>query len=192
MKPWESAVIDLLINGYLSSKGVPNAVIGAVALAVHGAPRYSADIDLLVMNRAVLHRSFWADCPVQPLELRQGDDDDPLAGLVRFDAPNAVRVDLVVGKGYAAQFSISTAALDATLGSRVATPLGLSLLKLEAGGYSDMQDLVALFEVQRALTGWNLLDAVAPEVQNLTAHGQQSWEKLQRVLGRDTAIVTAR
>lgn len=65
------------VAGFLAGKRIPHAVIGAVALAVHGAPRYSADVDVLVLDPAVLDLSFWAGHSAQPRSIRRGDGDDP-------------------------------------------------------------------------------------------------------------------
>jgi hypothetical protein len=47
------------VLAHLAAEGIPAAVIGALALAAHGIVRASADLDLLVLNRAVLARGFW-------------------------------------------------------------------------------------------------------------------------------------
>jgi hypothetical protein len=162
---------------------IPFAVIGAVALAVHGAPRYSSDIDLMVADTKVLDRAFWSKAPMVPVDLRRGDRDDPLAGLVIFQVdPGAIPVEVVVGKGYAVHLALASAEENPQLGCPVVTPLGLALLKLEAGGTRDIHDLLALDEAQRSLTGWNLTQDVAPHVPSLSPHGQGAWHRLQGFL----------
>jgi hypothetical protein len=158
---------------------VPHAVMGAVALAVHGAPRYSSDLDLLAVDPAILHPGFWKDAPVAPLEIRRGEPEDPIGGLVLFGAaPGSLPVDLVLGKGFAARQALSTALFNDLLQCPVVTPEGLALLKLEAGGIRDLQDLVALAQAQASLTSWSLVEAVAPQVARLSAHGRRSWDRL--------------
>lgn len=46
-------MIDPRILHHLRDGGIPHAIIGAVALAVHGAPRYSDDVDLLVLDTRI-------------------------------------------------------------------------------------------------------------------------------------------
>ena len=176
-------MIDPRITGHLSEMATPYAVIGAVALAVHGAPRYSADIDLMVADTKVLDRNFWSNAPIFPTELRRGDWEDPLAGLAVFPiAPGAMPVEVVVGKGYAVRFALETAQENAQLGCPVVTPLGLALLKLEAGGTRDIHDLLALDEAQQALTGWSLTNAVEPHVDKLSRLAQGAWVRLKALL----------
>ena len=167
----------------------PYAVIGAVALAVHGAPRYSADIDLMVADTKVLDQKFWSNAPIFPTELRRGDWDDPLAGLVVFpSAPGAIPVEVVVGKGYAVRFALETAYENAQLGCPVVTPLGLALLKLEAGGTRDIHDLLALAEAQQALTGWSLTHAVEPHAIKLSQDAQRAWVRLKAFMSPETQL----
>ena len=61
-------MINQDLCGYLANRGVPFALIGAVALAVHGAARFTADVDLLTLDEAVLERGFWAPFPGPALE----------------------------------------------------------------------------------------------------------------------------
>jgi len=173
-------VIDPRVTDHLKGSGVAHAVIGAVSLAVHGAPRYSDDLDILVTDTSVLDRYFWVGADITPTEIRRGDRDDPLAGVVDFPTqPGQIPVQLVVGKGYAPRVALETAEENAMLQCPVVSPLGLALLKLEAGGIRDLQDLVALDEAQRILTGWRMLQAVEPYITKLSRSAQSAWSRLQ-------------
>ena len=173
-------MIDPRITDHLKESGVSHAVIGAVSLAVHGAPRYSDDLDILVTDTSVLDRYFWIGADITPTEIRRGDWDDPLAGVVDFPIePGEIPVQLVVGKGYAPRVALETAEENPMLQCPVVSPLGLALLKLEAGGIRDLQDLVALDEAQRILTGWRMLQAVEPHITNLSRNAQDAWNRLQ-------------
>jgi hypothetical protein len=70
------------VSRELTARGLPHALIGAGALAVLGVSRSTFDLDLLVTDRAVLAAAFWAPFAGQggEVDLRVGDDDDPLAG----------------------------------------------------------------------------------------------------------------
>ncbi len=82
---------------YLESRGVPSALIGGVALGVYGIARATLDVDLLVADPAVLKPAFWAaGRSLGVPEVRSGDADDPLAGVVRF-ARSREPVDVLVG-----------------------------------------------------------------------------------------------
>ena len=126
-------MIDPRIAGHLQASRIPHAVIGGVCLAVHGAPRYSDDLDILVTDTHVLDPGFWTGSEITPMEIRRGEWDDPLAGLVVFPLrPGEIPVELVVGKGYASRVALETAKENPQLQCPVASPLGLALLKLEA------------------------------------------------------------
>lgn len=182
MSPWRSAVIDRRITDYLNEMGIQHAVIGAVALAVHGAPRYSADIDLMVLDKEVLNPNFWAGSALRPCEIRRGDWDDPIAGLVKFPtSPGDTPTELVIGKGYAASLALNTAEENHDLECPVVSPLGLALLKLEAGGTKDIHDLLALDEAQRVLTRWDLTNAVEPHLFSLSRDAMKAWERFQTI-----------
>lgn len=74
-----------LVSRTLDSRGVAHAVIGATALAVHGVSRATADIDLLATDPACLDPALWAEVAATGArsDIRRGDVDDPLAGVVR-------------------------------------------------------------------------------------------------------------
>src|SRR5262245_19328566 len=97
---WGSNVIDRQLLDHLQNRGVRFCLIGASALASHGWARYTADVDLLTMDDAVLSPRFWSGFG-EP-EIRRGDQDDPLAGLVRFAGEFAH--DVIVGRGRAMSF----------------------------------------------------------------------------------------
>lgn len=67
--------------------------------------------------------------------------------------------------------------------AKVATPLALVLLKLEAGGTLDTRDVVALIEVQRVLNGAPWLDELAAEIPRLRSPARALWSRLAAELG---------
>ena len=86
----------------LEHRGIPYALIGGTALAVHGVARSTFDQDLLVTDRRALTRDAWAGLPKETVvDIRAGDADDPLAGVVRCRADADRDVDLVLLKLYA-------------------------------------------------------------------------------------------
>ena len=88
------------VRSALAEAGVPHALIGAAALALYGVSRSTYDIDLLATERSCLDQAFRAPLSASGavLEVRKGDLDDPLAGVVRFTEPAERPVDLIVGK----------------------------------------------------------------------------------------------
>jgi hypothetical protein len=126
------------------------ALIGAAALAVHGISRSTLDIDLLVVDQRVLRGDFWDELRSSGIEveLRTGDDDDPLAGVVRCDAEGERTVDVIVGRS-AWQRDVVEQAVPARYAGAalsVVRPAGLILLKLYAGGFADVQDVRLLVD----------------------------------------------
>lgn len=174
--------IDETLLAHLRAQGVPVALIGAAALGVHGAPRYSVDIDLLTLAPQVLSKAFWrALTTVPPPELRRGDPDDPLEGVVRF--ASSPPLDLIVGRGAAMRFAVSSATSEGDLGVSVVTPLGLLLLKLEAGGPQDRYDILSLVQAQRALNGAAWLAELPARAGLLSADARRLLRLMEPELG---------
>jgi hypothetical protein len=134
----------------LHKADVSYALIGAGALTVHGVTRATLDFDFLVMEPSCLRRDFWSDVEGAgvSVDVRKGDLTDPLAGVVRFEAPGEGPVDVVVGK-----FKWQRKVLERAV--RKNTPKGelpvvravdLILLKLYAGGPQDAWDIQQLLE----------------------------------------------
>jgi len=167
------------LSRVLAERQIPYALIGAMALARHGAARYSADVDLLTLRPEVLSADFWVGFPSVPA-LRRGDVEDPLEGVVRWSGPRPV--DLIVGKGPAMAFAVQTASQDEELGIPVVSPLGLFLLKLEAGGPQDRYDILSLVAAQRALNGASWLAEVAAREGLLSASARGVLEELRALL----------
>ena len=138
------SLLDRVLS-HLADKKVASALIGGLALAAHGISRATEDIDLLVLDREVLAEGFWDWEESAEVEIRRGDLDDPLAGVVRIWGSDEV-VDLVVGrepwmKGVLKQ------RLEIQMGPRVLSVVpraDLVLLKLFAGGPQDLLDIELL------------------------------------------------
>lgn len=166
-------MVDRALVAHLDASGVRFCVIGGVALAVHGFARYTADVDLLTMNAAVLAPEFW---PANAsAEIRRVEGDDPLAGLVRW--PAEPPHDLLVGRGHAMRFAVDSATPNAGVDALVATPLALVLLKLEAGP-QDRNDILALVQAQEALGGAAWLAAVPQHLAHVSAEARSCWARV--------------
>lgn len=131
----------------LERRHVRFALIGAAAMAAHGVSRSTSDIDLFTTDRRTLDRDVWTG--TDAVDVRRGDADDPLAGVVRISGPDAAAIDIVVGRD-AWQDRVLAAAGVATI-EDVAVPVvdvaGLVLLKLFAGGPQDAWDIEQLLAV---------------------------------------------
>lgn len=133
----------------LQGAGVAHALVGAVALSIHGVNRATHDLDLFVVDRSCLRRSFWADLDARGVfvEVRNGDLTDPLAGVVRFQLRGESSVDVVVGKFKWQRDLLDRAILfSAETNIPVVRAADLILLKLYAGGAQDAWDIQQLLE----------------------------------------------
>lgn len=136
------------ILAVLRDRSVPHAVIGATALAFHGVARSTSDLDLFATQAVCLTPATWR--PVveagYAVEVRRGDDSDPLAGVVRFESRGESPVDLVVGKRAWQAELLARAEVRTLLGVEipVVRAADLILLKLYAGGPQDRWDIAQL------------------------------------------------
>jgi len=175
-------VLDRALLDLLAERQVAYCVIGGVALAAHGHARYTADVDLLTMDRRVLDATFWTGA-ARTVDLRTGDPDDPLAGLVRW--PASPPHDLLVGRGHAMSVAVATAVHEPTLDAPVASAAALVLLKLEAGGPQDLNDILSLADAARVLgkrVGWH--EAIEQHLDRLSEPARAAWRRIAGDLPR--------
>jgi hypothetical protein len=168
------SIVDAELRRRLDAAGIAYALIGATALAVHGYVRATADVDLLTLDERVLAGDFWEGAAVK---VRRGDWDDPLVGSILWAGD--LQHDVIVGRGHAAHFALTTATMNDRLGCRVASPLALTLLKLEAGSAQDLYDVIALKERRTAIDGAPWVAEIAEHLPKLSAEARAAWERMQ-------------
>ncbi len=162
----------------LQGVGVAHALVGAVALSIHGVSRATHDLDLFVVDRSCLQRVFWTDLDAQGVfvEVRKGDLTDPLAGVVRFKLRGESSVDVVVGKFKWQRDVLDRAILFPTeTNVPVVRAADLILLKLYAGGGQDAWD------IQQLLDGENreeLIAEVEKLLPELSADAAKLWRRI--------------
>lgn len=163
----------------LQAAEIPYALIGASALTVYGVNRSTLDVDLLAVDPACLDRPTWGSLGGEGIgiEVRKGDFDDPLAGVVRFTAPSESPVDLVIGRFVWQQKAIERAgrAVFAGVELPVLAAVDLILLKLYAGGPQDAWD------IQQILTGPErdaLVVGVECELSELPRQSSLLWRRI--------------
>lgn len=165
------------VHRRLDAAGIRSALIGAVALAAHGVSRSTLDQDLLVADRRALDDTIWSPLGGDTrVDIRRGDTDDPLAGVVRITATNQRDVDVIVAR-HAWQAELVDDAMPVTTASGsipVVSPGGLVLLKLYAGGPQDLWDIAQL----RAVLGRGLDEAVEARLAILPPSAQDAWRRL--------------
>jgi hypothetical protein len=153
------------------------ALIGAAALAAHGASRATLDIDVLTTDRRVLDRRLWEALAV-PVEVRSGDADDPLAGIARIRPPGERHIDVIVGR-YAWQQRLVDEAQPGQLADvtvPIVDPCGLILLKLYAGGPQDAWDIAQLLAAGERD---GVIQAVDRGVGELPGSAQELWARIR-------------
>lgn len=160
----------------LGRANIASAVCGAGALAVHGIARSTYDIDLLTTDLRALHDQTWRTLAATDVhvEIRRGDDDDPLLGVVRATQDGERPVDVIVGRHAWQTAVVDAASPSRVLGApvRVVDVPSLILLKLYAGGPQDLWDIEQLL----ALAGADVVRAVDAVVGQLPASSRALWE----------------
>jgi hypothetical protein len=139
------------VGQLLNAHAVPHALIGASALAARGIARSTFDIDLLTTDARVLGAGLWDALRAEnvTVDIRRGDADDPLGGVVRLETPGERPVDIILGK-HAWQTRALERAEQPTEGPPVVTARDLVLLKLYAGGTQDLWDVRELLQAPGA------------------------------------------
>jgi hypothetical protein len=143
------------VSALLARHRIDHAVIGAAALAAHGVARATVDLDLLAIDPACLEARIWEELRSTGVhvEIRHGDEQDPLGGVVRFAAADERTVDLIVGK-HAWQRELLARSTPMRMGGSaipVVRAADLILLKLYAGGPQDAWDVDQLLDLDLML-----------------------------------------
>jgi hypothetical protein len=149
-----------------------------MAVIARGYARFTVDLDLLTTDVRVLQPAVWnelRDAGI-PVDVRKGDFDDPLAGVVRIGTKPET-IDVVVGRWKWEQRVIDRAELLEVDGRRIRVPItsDLILLKLSAGGSIDQQDIIRLLAVGRRD---RLIAEVNEKISELPLDAEQLWARL--------------
>jgi hypothetical protein len=165
------------VAAVLSERGTAHALIGAAALAVHGVSRSTLDQDLLVDDRRVLETDFWPALAAEAtVDIRRGDSDDPLAGVVRVSRGTERAVDVIVGRHAWQRAVIARATAVGGQGLRVVERPDLILLKLYAGGSQDKWDIEQLLAIDPSA---ETRSAVDERVEVLPVRCREIWASIR-------------
>jgi hypothetical protein len=164
----------------LDAANARHALIGAGAMAVHGVSRATLDFDLLTTEWSALDEGSWERLRRDGIDVdvRRGDPEDPLAGVVRFRTKGERSIDLVVGR-HSWQERIVQRAEKRTV-EDVVIPVvraaDLILSKLFAGGFQDAWDIEQLLAASDR-------EALAAEVEErlgeLPSDCADLWKKIR-------------
>ena len=142
--------MDLLAD--LDREGIAYAVAGAVALAIHGAPRATADLDLLVLPQelaAALEVARRRGYTIEALPMKFADGTE-MRRVTKVAAAEALTLDLI----------LVDEALQPIWESRIRVPTegaelwvvsrdGLIKMKAAAGRTQDLADIARLEDADR-------------------------------------------
>jgi hypothetical protein len=140
------------IVGVLEREGLDYAVVGALALAVHGAPRATTDIDLLVPPDALdrilaVVSDIGYDEVALPMKFSDGMRMQRVTKLAEGDA---VTLDLILVDENLEPVFASRTAIDTRTGPiRVVSRDALIRMKLASGRTRDLADVERLRELDR-------------------------------------------
>ena len=161
------------VSVLLDERAIPHALIGAAALAAAGVSRSTYDLDLLTGDARVLLPETWRrlqDAAVS-VEIRRGDDEDPLGGVIRLEHADERPVDVILAK-HAWQTRAVDRARRLPSGPAIVSPADLVLLKLYAGGTQDLWDIRELLAQPHHES---FVDAIREDMEPLGEAMNQDW-----------------
>lgn len=169
-----------LVAKILAEHDVHFALFGGAAVIAHGVLRSTKDYDFVTTNSAILDRAVWSAVgELGTVDVRRGEFDDPLRGVVRIRFASSDPVDVVVAK-YRWQQAIIDRAEPMDVGQLtipVARIPDLILLKVFAGGPLDVSDIHALLE--RADNRQQIILEVDAHIADLPDDAQKLWATLR-------------
>jgi hypothetical protein len=160
----------------LERLGAPYALIGGRALVARGYVRLTVDFDFLTTDKRVLDATSWTALEGAKIDIRKGDSDDPLGGVVHIRLADGDEADVLVGRWEWEQAVIERAE-PVVLGSLtvpVPRAADLVLLKLAAGGPLDFHDIGNLLEIY----GEALVPEVDAHIEEVRPDVREAWKNL--------------
>ena len=149
---------------------------------MHGYARGTHDVDFLTTDLTVLDVAWNREIGIDAIvDVRRGDPDDPLAGVVRISRGTALPVDVIAGR-WAWQRDVIERSVRRDLGvfeAPVPSAEDLVILKIDAGGPLDQRDAAQLLEIH----GADLVGAVDARMRELPESLQAAWAELRRAFG---------
>jgi hypothetical protein len=153
------------------------ALIGAAAVAARGVPRSTYDVDLLTVDTRVLGDEIWESIrALAEIQVRRGEFDDPLRGVVWIRPAKERSIDIVVGRWKWQQRVIERAEPTPSENRSLptVTTADLILLKLAAGGAQDAWDIGRLLAVNH----WNVVADVEQRLVDLRPDASDLWKRI--------------
>jgi hypothetical protein len=176
------------VVGALDAAGIDHALIGAFAVGLYGAPRNTGDLDLLAWDQRLFEQATWEPLSRARLvvDIRVGDDEDELVGVVRIAPGAALPIDVVMPRGDWVRQVLDRArararrvAISGTSVLVVDLP-DLVLTKLYAGGPLDERDILDVLGCCEELGA--VAAAVDARVVELPERCARAWRGLRATL----------
>lgn len=147
----QSPLLMIDVAEVLLAHGIPYAVIGAMAAAVHGVIRASLDADAVINAHVQTGRELQREFAEKGYgaTLRIGDADDPIPALLEVTDPFANRVDLLIGLRGMDPATMQRAS-EVNLAGFTLKVIGREdfvAMKAHAGGPVDLADARAVIEI---------------------------------------------
>jgi len=179
----QSPLLMIDVAEHLSARGIPYAVIGAMAAAVHGVVRASLDADAVISAHLATGRELQREFGQKGfgVQLRIGDADDPIPALLEVTDPFANRVDLLIGLRGMEPATMERAA-EVTLSGFTLKVIGREdfvAMKAHAGGPVDLADARAVIEANPAELDRELVCRIA------AGFGKEAVRRVESLLNRD-------
>ena len=176
----ESALLLLDVVDLLTDRKVDYAVIGALAASVHGVVRASMDADVLLSVGVREAESLEHNLKTEGFrtEMRRGDFEDPIPGLIEVRDSHDNRVDLLLGlRGVESQ--VFSRVIEVPFQGKSLKFIGREdfiAMKVFAGGPMDLVD------ASRAISAGR--DSLDLDLTRRLAHkyGRDASETLERLL----------
>ena len=149
--------LDLFVEfkqlvGALDRGGVDHAVVGALAVAIHGAPRATTDIDLLLEPSSLdgalrVARDCGFAFPALPMKFRDGTE---VRRVSKIEGGDTLTLDYLLVNESLASVWATRERLDTDFGAvTVVSREGLIRMKVAAGRPRDLGDVASLEEMDR-------------------------------------------
>ena len=133
----------------LEREQIEYAMIGAFAMVARNASCTTFDVDFLTTDRKVLDLD-WQNAIGREvsIEVRRGEHDDPLAGVVRFASRGQISCEIVLGRWDWQSEIVKRAERLEVQGALipVARAADLCVPKIDAGSPQDLRDVTLLLE----------------------------------------------
>jgi hypothetical protein len=136
----------------LDERGVEHAVVGALAVAIHGAPRATTDIDLLLPAASLpLALEVVRECgftlPAHPMKFRDGTE---VQRVTKIESGESLTLDFLLLNDSLAPAWASRSRLQTDFGAvSVISREALIAMKVAAGRPRDLGDVESLTEMDR-------------------------------------------